>query len=140
MRHARVVQQEQEVVMANLELGTTLYGQIAQDFRKQIKAGTLKAGDKIPSTADLMARYGVSNNVVRAAITELKSEGLLRGHAGKGVYVQDERTVRAEVVGVLNEALDELAALAEREGSMAEQLSPTIERLGFALAKLQGER
>ncbi|HTJ70225.1 MAG TPA: winged helix-turn-helix domain-containing protein [Actinospica sp.] len=126
--------------MANLELGTTLYGQIAQDFRKQIKAGTLKAGDKIPSTADLMARYGVSNNVVRAAITELKSEGLLRGHAGKGVYVQDERTVRAEVVGVLNEALDELAALAEREGSMAEQLSPTIERLGFALAKLQGER
>lgn len=126
--------------MANLELGTTLYGQIAQDFRKQIKAGTLKAGDKIPSTADLMARYGVSNNVVRAAITELKSEGLLRGHAGKGVYVQDEQTVRAEVVGVLNEARDELAALAEREGSMAEKLSPTIERLGFALAKLQGER
>lgn len=126
--------------MANLELGTALYGQIAQDFRKQIKAGKLKVGDKIPSTADLMARYGVSNNVVRAAIAELKSEGLLRGHAGKGVYVQDERTVRGEVIGVLSEARDDLVALADREGSMAERLGPTIERLGFALAKLQGER
>lgn len=126
--------------MAKLELGTALYGQIAQDFRSQIKAGSLKAGDKIPSTADLMARYGVSNNVVRAAIAELKSEGLLRGHPGKGVYVQDERTIRAEVIGELNEARDELVRLAGREDSIAEQLSPTIERLGLALAKLQGER
>lgn len=126
--------------MANLELGTALYGQIAQDFRKQIRAGKLKAGDKIPSTADLMARYGVSNNVVRAAIAELKSEGLLRGHPGKGVYVQDERTVRAEVIGEIGEARDELIALAARESSLADQLGTAIERLGVALAKLQGEQ
>lgn len=48
----RVIEQEQEVAMANLELGTALYEQIAQDFRKQIRAGQLKAGDKIPSTAE----------------------------------------------------------------------------------------
>lgn len=126
--------------MANLELGTALYEQIAQDFRKQIRAGQLKAGDKIPSTADLMARYGVSNNVVRAAIAELKSEGLLRGHPGKGVYVQDARTVRAEVIAELSEAREELIALAGRESSLADQLGTTIERLGLALAKLQGEQ
>jgi GntR family transcriptional regulator len=136
----RVIEQEQEVAMANLELGTALYEQIAQDFRKQIRAGQLKAGDKIPSTADLMARYGVSNNVVRAAIAELKSEGLLRGHPGKGVYVQDARTVRAEVIAELSEAREELIALAGRESSLADQLGTTIERLDLALAKLQGEQ
>lgn len=66
---------------------TPNYQRVADALRDQIKSGTLGPGDKLPSTAQLQAMYGVGNNAVHMAIVILKAEGLVYGHQGKGVFV-----------------------------------------------------
>lgn len=61
--------------------------QIAADLRRQILTGEIQPGDKLPSTAQLVARYGVGNLTVQRAITILKKQGFVRGETGVGVFV-----------------------------------------------------
>src|SRR5690349_17251950 len=64
------------------------YQQVADDLRRSIAAGTYPVGAELPSTSQLTARYSASTTVVRAAIRELRTEGLVVGQPGKAVYVQ----------------------------------------------------
>lgn len=75
--------------MPNLSPGTPFYRQIAEDIAAQIEAGTLKPGDKLPSTAQLKDHYDVSETVIRFAMVELKARGLVVGHQGKGTFVAE---------------------------------------------------
>lgn len=68
-------------------MATPNYQRVAADLRRQIQSGELRPGDKLPSIAQLQEQYGVGNNAVHMATVILKSEGLVRGHQGKGVYV-----------------------------------------------------
>ncbi|MEO3746713.1 winged helix-turn-helix domain-containing protein [Plantactinospora sp. B5E13] len=65
------------------------YQRVADDLRNQITSGVLGPGDKLPSIRQLQAKYGVGNNAVHMAIVILKSEGLVYGHQGKGVFVSE---------------------------------------------------
>lgn len=69
-------------------MSTPLYKQIAEDISHQIGTGVLKAGDKLPSTRQLMERYEVSETVIRFVMIQLKAEGLVYGQPGRGVYVR----------------------------------------------------
>ncbi len=69
--------------------GTPAYIQIADALRADIAKGRFAPGSQLPSYGDLMERYGVSVTVARSAIRELRSEGLVRTHQGKGVFVSD---------------------------------------------------
>lgn len=60
---------------------------IAKDIRERIRSGEYPVGEPIPSTAALMDQHDVSKGPVRQAIEALKTEGLLLGRPGKGVYV-----------------------------------------------------
>ncbi len=62
---------------------------LADDIRVQINSGQLKPGDRLPSTAQLCAKYEVSTIVVRNAMISLKAEGLVEGVPGVGVFVSD---------------------------------------------------
>lgn len=66
------------------------YLQIADDLRQQISDGRLSPGQSLPSTARLRERYDVSAGVVKAAISVLRTEGLVIGQQGKGVFVRDQ--------------------------------------------------
>jgi DNA-binding GntR family transcriptional regulator len=66
---------------------------IADELREQIESGTLHPGDKIPSANELMVTYGCSITPVRRAVDQLKTLGLVVGHAGMGVYVVDRDEV-----------------------------------------------
>ncbi|WP_111832423.1 winged helix-turn-helix domain-containing protein [Actinomadura madurae] len=66
------------------------YLQIADDLRQQIRDGRLAAGQALPSTAQLRTEYEVSAGVVKAAISVLRTEGLVIGQQGKGVFVRDQ--------------------------------------------------
>ena len=46
-----------------------------------------KPGDRLPTEAQLAAAHGVSRSVVREAVHQVKSRGLLRSRQGSGVYV-----------------------------------------------------
>jgi len=68
--------------------GQPAYRQVADDLRRQIADGMLEVGARLPTVTQLMAKYDVSSTVVKAAINQLKIEGLVIGQQGKGVFVR----------------------------------------------------
>ncbi|MEU2391682.1 GntR family transcriptional regulator [Streptomyces sp. NPDC007369] len=73
-----------------------LHARIAADLRDEIMSGDLAAGAKLPSTAQLKARFDASNATIQKAVQLLKDEGLAIGRAGAAVTVREnrQRTVR----------------------------------------------
>ncbi|KAA1019033.1 winged helix-turn-helix transcriptional regulator [Pseudonocardia sp. EV170527-09] len=63
------------------------YLQVADDLRRAIRSGTYPVGSELPSTSQLVRSHEVSTTVVRAAVRELRQEGIVRGQPGKAVYV-----------------------------------------------------
>lgn len=62
--------------------------QIAADLRADIMAGDLAPGAKLPSTAELSARYEAPGATIQNALSILKAEGYVEGQAGRGVFVR----------------------------------------------------
>ncbi|MEV4552886.1 winged helix-turn-helix domain-containing protein [Nonomuraea wenchangensis] len=96
------------------------YLQIADDLRTQIRTGSLAPGTALPSTAQLGQRYDVSASVVKAAISVLRTEGLIVGQQGKGVFVREgvtaspEEPASSEIMDQLAQMRSTLAALGDR--------------------------
>lgn len=65
------------------------YRQIADDLRSAIHRRQLAPVERIPSVRELAERYGTAPQTVRQAINLLKSEGLLVGEPGRGVFVRE---------------------------------------------------
>lgn len=63
----------------------------AASLRGSILRGEYAAGSKLPGERELSARLGVSRATLRAAITQLQGEGLLRAVHGSGTLVLDFR-------------------------------------------------
>jgi GntR family transcriptional regulator, transcriptional repressor for pyruvate dehydrogenase complex len=59
----------------------------AQNLQRLISDGSYPAGSMLPSQRDLADRLGISRTSLREAISMLEALGLVRSHAGKGVYV-----------------------------------------------------
>jgi LacI family transcriptional regulator len=64
-----------------------LYQQVAADIRRQIVAGEMAVGSRIPPHRDLSVLYGVSIITINKALSGLVSEGLLYSHVGRGTFV-----------------------------------------------------
>jgi GntR family transcriptional repressor for pyruvate dehydrogenase complex len=56
-------------------------------IREVIEQGQLKAGDRLPTEAELSAQLGVSRTVVREAVSQLESLGMLSVQRGRGMFV-----------------------------------------------------
>jgi GntR family transcriptional regulator len=69
--------------------GQPAYMQVADALRTEIRSGRINPGSQLPSYEALMRKYGVSITVVRNAVRELKTEGLVFTHQGKGAFVRD---------------------------------------------------
>ncbi|WP_372672596.1 GntR family transcriptional regulator [Amycolatopsis kentuckyensis] len=65
-----------------------LYQRIADDLRQKVAQGVYEPGTSLPAIADLAKAYGVSDAPVRRALDILKTQGVLFGRAGSGVYVR----------------------------------------------------
>ncbi|MFD2398401.1 winged helix-turn-helix domain-containing protein [Prauserella oleivorans] len=63
--------------------------------------GALKPGDKLPTMAELAARYGVSFGTAQRAVAVLRTAGLVRGSRGHRAIVADPNA-DAEVGKVVN--------------------------------------
>ena len=64
-----------------------LSDRLAARLGQQIDTGSLRPGDRLPTELRLAEAHGVSRTVVREAVHQLKSRGLLRSRQGSGVYV-----------------------------------------------------
>jgi GntR family transcriptional regulator len=65
--------------------------QIAAKLREQILSGEFSPGEALPSTPNLVERYGAANPTIQKAIRALKEEGFLTSQPGKGVYVRNRQ-------------------------------------------------
>ena len=63
--------------------------QLADELRAATTGGTLRAGDRLPSTRALAVQLGVSRTVTAAAYDQLLAEGWLGARRGSGTYVLD---------------------------------------------------
>ena len=64
--------------------------QIASQIRAQCLAGTLKAGDKVPSMRELAAMITVNPNAVLRVYEKLTAEGYLQRRHGSGTFVAEK--------------------------------------------------
>lgn len=130
--------------------GVALWRQIAGGLEGEIAGGRLPPGARLPTEAELSARFAVNRHTVRRAMEELQSRGLVRIEQGRGSFVAEDvldyplgpRTRFSETIRRQNREpqgrivrLDEIDA----EGSVAEALQlrrgrPVIvaARLGLA--------
>lgn len=99
--------------------GTPAYIQVANDLRSQIRGGKLRPGDKLPSSAELRAKYAVSNTVIRDAVNELRRAGFVVGQQGKGVFVTSETPDSADTAP--SELAVRVQALEARVSSLEEE-------------------
>lgn len=66
---------------------TPLWKSIAAALTAEIADGLYRAGDKLPTEADLAARFGVNRHTVRQALATLAAAGTTFARQGAGVFV-----------------------------------------------------
>lgn len=69
-----------------------IWKSIADSLRAEIAAGHYRPGDRLPTEAELAARFGVNRHTVRHAIASLAETGVLRTRRGAGVFVASAPT------------------------------------------------
>lgn len=65
-----------------------VYVQLVNILRRQVAGGVLRAGDQLPSEAQLCRRYGVSPMTVRRAINILVDQGVVVTEQGRGTFIR----------------------------------------------------
>lgn len=69
------------------------FRRIADFLRAGIDDGTFAPGSRLPSEAALVAEHGVAKETVRAAVRQLRKEGLVETRKGAGAFVRDFRII-----------------------------------------------
>jgi len=75
--------------MLNPDSPVPLYRQLADELSAQISAGSLTAGDRIPSEHELAAHYSLGRPTVRQATEVLVRRRVLERRRGSGTYVSE---------------------------------------------------
>src|SRR5215813_4970998 len=64
-----------------------IYRQLIRNIRAQIESGSLNAGTRLPASRDLAHQLNISRISVVNAYAELRAEGYLSAHAGRGTFI-----------------------------------------------------
>lgn len=78
--------------MRNTRSSTPVWQAIAGALRADISEGRYLPGDKLPTEAQLSARFGVNRHTVRHALSQLVDDGLVRTRRGAGAFVASTPT------------------------------------------------
>jgi len=104
--------------------------QVADWFAREIRAGHLTSGEKLPTEQELIAQFGVSRTVIREAMASLRSEGLVVSRQGAGVFVADHHA--ATTFRIIS---DELTSLTEVQNVLQLRIAVEQEAAGIAADK-----
>jgi GntR family phosphonate transport system transcriptional regulator len=72
------------------ENGTALWRQIAGTLEREMSEGVFAPGAKLPTEAQLSARFGVNRHTVRRALDVLARAGMVRVEQGRGSFVAED--------------------------------------------------
>jgi len=123
-------------------VGRPAYQQVADELRQKIAGGELTVGSVIPSTAQLTKTYGVSSTVVRAAVAQLRADGLLLGQPGKGVFVRSTPEAVAKRTTSIDDLAGQIAELRElcgAESARREELEAEVLQLRQQIDALRAQ-
>lgn len=123
----------------SLEVSRVLpaYQQVADQLLELILSGSLAAGDRLPSEAELSSVFGVSRSTVREALRVLTSRDLVetsRGTAG-GTFVR-----RVEIEQVRDYLHTSLGLISATDGISVVDMLEAREILEVPAARLAAER
>jgi AcrR family transcriptional regulator len=119
--------------------------QIAAQISGQIQSGELAAGKRVPSTREIMRRWGVAMATASKVLAILKEEGLVRTRPGVGTVVAGTSSSRAGAnarardaeTGLTKERIVTAAtAVADAEGLGALSMRRVALELGVATMSL----
>jgi GntR family transcriptional regulator len=112
----------------DLHSGMPVYRQLIDQVRGGMAAGTLAAGDQLPTVRQLAVDLAINPNTVLRAYRELELGGTLETHQGTGTFISEKKVARndAERDRQLGQLAGEFAARAGAAGFTVEDL---LERL-----------
>jgi DNA-binding GntR family transcriptional regulator len=101
------------------------YRRLAEQLRRDIKAGVYTEGRRMPTEAELTAEHGVSRHTVREALQQLLVDGLIYRVQGSGTYVsgRQESGRYQRSIG----SLDELIVWPETDMEVLEPFQVQVE-------------
>ena len=104
-----------------------LVGEIVDSLAASIREGQIPVGDKLPTEAEIMARFDVSRTVVREALSKLQASGLVETHHGIGTFVIKQRET-----GNFKIAHEDFATVADVISVLELRMSLETEAAGLA--------
>jgi GntR family transcriptional regulator len=112
----------------DLNSGVPVYRQIIDQVVGGIAAGTLAAGQQLPTVRQLAVDLAINPNTVIRAYRELEIRGVLETQQGTGTFISHQKIPRdtAERQRRLSQLVGEFTARVGSEGFKTEEL---IERL-----------
>ena len=108
----------------DLRTGVPVYRQIIDQVRTGIAAGTLSAGDQLPTVRQLAVDLAINPNTVLRAYRELELGGTLETHQGTGTFISNKKIIKnnAERERQLTQLANDFAARAGAAGFTVEEL------------------
>ncbi|HEV8147283.1 MAG TPA: PLP-dependent aminotransferase family protein [Bryobacteraceae bacterium] len=111
------------------ESDTPLYRQIYEKIRSAIASGSVARGEKLPPTRELAESLGLNRMTVASAYELLESDGLIRGHVGRGSFVEG---VPAEAARSQSTSLDWESLIPAEE---IDSPAPSSARISFSASR-----
>lgn len=79
-----------EITPLDRGAGVALWRQIGAAIEAAIKAGRHAPGERLPTEAELSARFRVNRHTIRRAMEELETRGMVRVEQGRGSFVAED--------------------------------------------------
>lgn len=109
------------------------YQSVADAVAEEIRAGTLRPGDRLPPQRAFARQYGIANSTATRVYQELARRGLTVGEVGRGTFVRAVSAASGAFVPALTEPADSRIDLELNYPVVPEQSTLLAEGLGELL-------
>ena len=111
-----------------------LVGEIVETLAASIREGRLQPGEKLPTEAEIMARFDVSRTVVREALSKLQASSLVETRHGIGTFV-----LQPQDAGNFRITAEDFATVADVISVLELRISLETEAAGLAATRRTAE-
>lgn len=125
---------QESTLAGNRRRNRSLTQDLVSDLSRQIKEGSIKRGEKLPTESEVMERYGVSRTVVREAISRLQAAGVVETRHGIGTFVLDTPSTGFRIDPATIVTLRDVMAVLEL------RISLEVEAAGLAAVRRTAEQ